>query len=478
MAGSRPRRGAGFAAGTLLAAGALFAMPGCGGETAVSTAEIATVDIEPGEMLLVGVGDGASFTATARDADGFFVAGTARWSIDNAAVATISEAGFVSATAAGTATVTATIGGVGATAQLEVFVPARINDYRPGQSYYGRRDYVEYIPGELPVILSSSHGGALTPREIPNRTYGVVRNDTNSLELTMAMRQALIDLTGRAPHVINSHLHRSKLDANREIVEAAQDNPYAEQAWEEFHDWIKVARATVAADYGKGMYFDIHGHGHDIDRLELGYLLTPEELNRPDNALNSLAVVAETSIRDLGRTSPIPFSHLLRGSTSLGGLFAEEGVPSVPSPAAPGPGDAPYFRGGYNTREYGSFRDAEVISGIQIEHHYGGVRDTPDNRNAYAARAARVIREFMLEHYGFFEQPFAVHGVLLSNLPRYRGPTDAILPSRRPETRGRSRQRPRAGARTPQRPRADGRHSGAGHRSELRAAALGRAGNG
>ncbi|MCY3548551.1 MAG: Ig-like domain-containing protein [Gemmatimonadetes bacterium] len=403
--GIRHRTKAEIAARAWLAACGLLALNilGCGGETAVSAREIATVDIEPGEMLLVGVGDGASFTATARDADGFFVAGTARWSIDRPAVATITDAGFASAMAAGTATVTATVGGVSGTAQLEVYVPARISRYTVGQSYYGRRDYVEYIPGTLPVILSSSHGGAMTPTEIPNRTFGVVRNDTNSLELTVAMRQALIDLTGQAPHVIYSHLHRSKLDANREIVEAAQDNPYAELAWEEFHEWIKVARATVAADYGKGMYFDIHGHGHDIERLELGYLLTSEELNRPDASLNSLAVVAETSIRDLGRTSPIPFSHLLRGPTSLGGLFAEEDIPSVPSPADPGPGDAPYFRGGYNTREYGSFRDAEVVSGIQIEHHYRGVRDTPDNRFIYATKAARVIRDFMLEHYGFFE---------------------------------------------------------------------------
>jgi len=44
-----------------------------------------------------------------------------------------------------------------------------------------------------------------------------------------------------------------------------------------------------------------------------------------------------------------------------------------------------------------------VVSGIQIEHHYRGVRDTPDNRFVYATKAARVIRDFMLEHYGFFE---------------------------------------------------------------------------
>lgn len=374
----------------------------CSGDSPTEP-NVAAIEVVPGEMLLVGEGDGDRYLAQARDAEGTLISVSPAWSIDRPSVASITEDGFVTAISAGLATVTATAGGASGSARLEVYVPPEIGRFEVGRSYFGRNDYVEYIPGELPVILSSAHGGALQPGEIPNRTFGVVINDRNSLELTLAMSQALLRLTGHAPHVILSHLHRSKLDANREIVEAAQESPYAEQAWTEFQEWIKVARAAVAGEYGKGLYFDIHGHGHDIDQLELGYLLTSEELNRPDIALNSLEVVARTSIRDLGRTSPIPFSQLLRGPTSFGGLLADEGIPSVPSPDTPGPGDAPYFRGGYNTREHGSVNDADVVSGIQLEHHYGGIRDTFQSRLDYSTRAARVIRRFMLEHYGFFE---------------------------------------------------------------------------
>lgn len=374
----------------------------CGGDSPTEP-KVASIEVVPGEMLLVGEGDGDGYLAQARDAEGTFITVSPEWSIDRPSVASITEDGFVTAISAGLATVTASAGGASGSARLEVYIPPEIGRFEVGRSYFGRNDYVEYIPGELPVILSSAHGGALQPSEIPNRTFGVVINDRNSLELTLAMSQALLRLTGHAPHVILSHLHRSKLDANREIVEAAQENPYAEQAWTEFQEWIKVARAAVAGEYGKGLYFDIHGHGHDIDQLELGYLLTAEELNRPDIALNSLEVVARTSIRDLGRTSPIPFSRLLRGPTSFGGLLADEGIPSVPSPDTPGPGNAAYFRGGYNTREHGSVNDADVVSGIQLEHHYGGIRDTFQSRLDYSTRAARVIRKFMLEHYGFFE---------------------------------------------------------------------------
>ena len=382
---------------------ALCLLLACGSGDTLTGPQVATVDVVPDEALIVGVGDGIGFSAIARDANDLIVAGSPEWSVADPGVASIMEGGFATGIATGVTTVTATIGGVSGSARLEVFVPEHVVRYEPGQSYFGRNDYVEYIPGELPVVLSAPHGGALAPSEIPNRSYGVTARDRNTLELTLGMRDALINLTGQAPHVIISHLHRSKLDPNREIVEAAQESPYAELAWDEFQEWIKTARSIVAGDFGKGMYFDIHGHGHDIDRIEVGYLLSADELNQPDIALNSLEVVARTSIRDLGRTSPIPFSQLLRGPTSFGGLLEEEGIASVPSPSAPGPGDAPYFRGGYNTREHGSAGDAEVISGMQLEHHFGGLRDSEENRSAYAVKAAKVIRAFMLEHYGFFE---------------------------------------------------------------------------
>lgn len=395
---AEPYRSRPSAAGILAAAVALVACDG-----GVPEPRVVEIVVEPDEALLVGEGDGERFRAVARDAAGKTVAAAAAWSVDRPAVAEISGGGFAVGRANGVTTVTATIGGVSGTARLEVYVPPVVTSYEPGRSYFGRRNYVEYIPGELPLILAATHGGRLVPDEIPDRSYGVLLNDLNTLELTLAMRGALIDLTGRAPHVILSHLRRVKLDANREIEEAAQGSPYAEQAWREFHDWVATARSTVWADFGEGLFLDIHGHAHEIERLELGYLLSAADLNVPDANLNSLATVASTSIRELGRTSPIAFSQLLRGPTSLGGLFQDEDIPSVPSPAAPGPGDDPYFRGGYNTRRYGSLDDSEVIDGIQIEHHYREVRDSEESRAAYARKAAVVIREFMLAHYGFFE---------------------------------------------------------------------------
>ena len=120
--------------------------------------------------------------------------------------------------------------------------------------------------------------------------------------------------------------------------------------------------------------------------------LRADDLNRSDTELNALAFVAQSSIRDLGRDSPLPFSQLLRGPTSLGGYLQAEGVRAVPSPGDVSPGFDAYFTGGYNTREHGARSDGEVISGIQIEHHFSGLRDTAENRAAYAAQLARTPR--------------------------------------------------------------------------------------
>lgn len=368
---------------------------------------VASLEIAPLEALVVGIGGAVRFSAVARAENGQSVAAAVDWSVADSSVAS-AKSGLVTGLAPGATTVTARASGFAATARLEVFVPETVSRYEPGRSYFGRRGYVQYVPGELPVVLSAGHGGALAPGEIADRRSGVVRNDRNTLELTLAVREALVELSGFAPHVVLSHLARAKLDPNREIEEAAQGNPYAEQAWREFHGWIRIARESIQGAYGangagEGLYLDMHGHGHAAARVELGYLLRAEQLNQSDASLNSLAVVRCTSIRELGRDSPLPFSQLLRGPASFGGFLQDEGVPSVPSPAVPSPGTDPYFRGGYSTRMHGSLDDGEVISGIQLEHHYPGLRDTPENRRAFAAKAARAIRAFMLEHVGYFE---------------------------------------------------------------------------
>lgn len=387
----------------ILLAWAVVVSSACGGDVAApgEGSRPARVVVEPGEVLLVGVGDTATLEVRALDGSGRTLpGGPASWSVDAPAVASVDAGGRLRALAAGRTVVRAEVAGVTGTARVEVHLPQEPDAWEPGVAYTGRRGYAEYVPGTLPLVLSAPHGGDLEPPEIPDRTAGVTVTDRNTREVLLAVRAALVARTGRAPHVVVSHLDRAKLDPNRDLDEAAQGSPYAEQAWREYHGFIEVARETVTEAYGSGLYLDLHGHGHDIPRVELGYLLDAEDLAGSDAGLDALA--GESSVRALHARAGGAFSALIRGPSSLGTLLADRGLRSVPSAFEPSPGTEPYFTGGYSTRRHGSRDPGEVVSGVQLELPFPGVRDTPASRAAFAAALAEAVGVYMETWYGFY----------------------------------------------------------------------------
>ncbi len=264
--------------------------------------------------------------------------------------------------------------------------------------WFGREDYIEYRAGTLPLVISAPHGGTLDPTEIPDRTAGILVRDTNTDRLAFAIADALEARTGERPHLVVSHLHRRKLDPNREIVEAAAGNPRAEQAWHEFQALIEHAQARIEESRGGGLYIDLHGHGHPIARLELGYLLSAGDLARSDVELDQGPWAAESSIRTLAAEAGVSFSAILRGPESLGSLLEARGYPATPSDVQPDPGNDPYFTGGYNTARHGS-RAGGPVSGVQIETHYPGVRDSEAARAAFAAALADALAVYLARWY-------------------------------------------------------------------------------
>ena len=275
--------------------------------------------------------------------------------------------------------------------------------YVPGQSYFGNNNYIEYIAGNMPIILSAPHGGYLTPVEIPDRDCPGCSylRDVNTQEIVRAAAQSLYDLTGCYPHIVINRLHRKKLDANRAIIEAADSNAIGEQAWYDFHTFMDSARAQVLRTRGRGLYLDIHGHGHDIQRTELGYLLSVSELQLTDNELNTPNYTQQSSIRNLigNNLGALTHAELLRGEHSLGELLAQSGYAAVPSMSDPFPDTGePYFNGGYNTNRYGTLNGGD-IDAIQIECHYDGLRDNTANIGRFTDSLAVNLVNYLQHHY-------------------------------------------------------------------------------
>ncbi len=271
----------------------------------------------------------------------------------------------------------------------------------PGTSYFGRGDYIEYIAGNLPIIITVPHGGSLTPGEIPDRTCGDESvTDSYTINLARSIQAEITEITGCYPHVIICHLKRTKLDANRELDIAACGNEFAETAWNEFHLFIDSAKVSVVKKSGKGLLIDIHGHGHSIQRLELGYLLTGSQLAYSDALLNTTAYINLSSIRNLIGSNANGLSHadLLHGIYSLGTMFAARGYPAVPGIDEPFPFTGePYFSGGYNTQRHGSLKEG-TIDAIQIECNQE-VRFEETARNNFGASTATVFLNYLIKHY-------------------------------------------------------------------------------
>ena len=230
----------------------------------------------------------------------------------------------------------------------------------PGQSYFGFNQYIEYIAGNLPVILSAPHGGDKVPSDIPDRSCAdcVYVKDAFTQELITAM------------------------------------------SWFDFHDYIESAKKKVTMDFGKGLYIDLHGHSHTKQRLEIGYLLYGSELRQPNSKLNSQEYIDYSSIKNLVNNNINNLDHadLLKGELSFGSMMSDQKYPSVPSKDDPFPlpGDD-YFSGGYNTERHGSIKSGS-IDGIQIECN-NEVRFDAAKRLVFADKLASSILEYLDRHY-------------------------------------------------------------------------------
>ena len=292
----------------------------------------------------------------------------------------------------------------------------------PGNTYFDDNEYVEYLAGNLPIVLSVPHGGYLEPDDIPDRNCGgcsYVR-DSYTQELARELQAAFEQETGCYPHIVINLLHRKKFDANRDIDDAADGNSSVEQSWFAYHEFLDSAKAIVVRDYNRGLFLDLHGHGHEIQRIELGYTLSKSELQESNATLNTNNYILDSSIRTLVGDNLSGLSHadLLRGSISFGALLDDRGFPSVPSQDTPYPEDEdPYFSGGYNTQRHGS-EDGGAIDGIQIECNQD-IRFNEDIRLEFADGLSQVIIDYIDLHYNAqFEGNFCQILVHLEELPK------------------------------------------------------------
>lgn len=224
----------------------------------------------------------------------------------------------------------------------------------------------------MPIILTCPHDGAEAPTGVATRSESATPDacqfktgtDSRTREITEAVAQRVLDLTGLSPYVVIALFHRKYIDANRR-AECAFTDADAEPFYQEYHSRIDLyVKQIVAQTFGQGFLFDIHGtRVIDEDPADI-YLGTANGGTLlPDFNRDSL-------FHQAGLHGLLTWSRHRTGIGGWGPTFNGFRV----SPAHPAATETGEVNGGFTVRRLGS-----VINSIQVEIT-GPIRDDGERR--------------------------------------------------------------------------------------------------
>jgi len=229
-----------------------------------------------------------------------------------------------------------------------------VKEFIPGQRYYGVDDHVEYLAGNVPLILSVPHGGYAAPECIPHRNGGCHEPDIATQELAREVIRAIqVEMSSHrtstdnatlppSPFVIINRLQRAKLDMNRNEMDASGGHTHTRLVWRQYHAFIRRAKREIIRGksittkplqnstdgmapsvdsfpshrYSRGLFLDLHGQSHD-HRHQIGYVLNQQELaTNSDDQLDKDEMLKEKCSLRSAITMQPGQCHQSNGSTS------------------------------------------------------------------------------------------------------------------------------------------------------------------
>ncbi len=273
------------------------------------------------------------------------------------------------------------------------------------------QNFVEYRNGNFPLIISVPHDGSESDNSFTTRTkentsdpnFATVR-DMYTMNLAHLVDSILHARTGKYAHVVICHLKRTYVDMNRIRQYAIPAGSRQEGVYDLYHSRMQNARTLVAIEWGRGLVLDIHGHGHDIQQVELGYNLSKTELNMSDQELINGNYAIQSSIYSLSRNNKQGrnFVEILRGGNSFGNFLAARNIPCIPHSTNPSPGQDGYFSGGYITTTYGSSgTNGGTVDAIQME--FDSTARSAERRKETASNLVDAILQFIDANYKFLK---------------------------------------------------------------------------
>ena len=158
-------------------------------------------------------------------------------------------------------------------------VPTPVVVYTPGDLVSDGQGYIQYRVGNTPVIITVPHDGTLVPSNMADRIGDVERavNTRKVAEQFAVFFNA--NSNGLFPHIIYNNVSRTKLDPDANLMDGAQGNSYANLSYGTYHSYLQTAIDSVEAHFDAGILLNLVEHNHSVQQIELGYLLSAENLN-------------------------------------------------------------------------------------------------------------------------------------------------------------------------------------------------------
>ena len=128
------------------------------------------------------------------------------------------------------------------------------------------REFVEFGKGDIPLIISVPHGGALAGNNIPERLNGIFGIDKGTIEFSKDLIR-LIKKNFRIKGIGNStssyvisKVPRNQIDLNREESLAyVQTSLLAQEIYNFYHNKIQELIHSNLESHSRSLLIDIHG---------------------------------------------------------------------------------------------------------------------------------------------------------------------------------------------------------------------------
>ena len=269
-------------------------------------------------------------------------------------------------------------------------------------------NYVEYRTGNAPLIISVPHDGASTDAALVQRTkdncpdpsFSTAR-DVYTTDLANLIDSIYTAKTGKYAYMVIGRISRKYVDFNREQKYAVvAGSTKGVSIYNTYHNRAAAASDSISKKFGAGLLLDIHGHSHDIQQIELGYLLKSSILNLSNAELGANAdYLNKCSIYNLVKNnkSNSNFIDLLRGANSFGSIIYKNGLACIPHSGNLSPGSSSYFSSGEITERHGSSNGTGVVDAIQCEFNRNAREEA--NRKKTAEAIVLSVIEYMDKHY-------------------------------------------------------------------------------